>query len=197
VWSFSTASPPPAIGAPQLQAPSQGNVNAALKPLFQWSAVSGATGYELVVSPNQDFSNPVISKSGSQGLSSNSWTSDVSLAYSTLYYWQVRAITAAGAGPWSAAGIFVTLDKTAPAVTVTTTSPPPPPSQTITITSPTATQPAVTTVAPTTTGSPPVVPAIPSEIPAWVYYVTAGGGVVLLLLAVIILLARGGKNRLL
>ena len=199
VLSFSTASPPPAIEAPQLQAPSQGNVNAALKPLFQWSAVSGATGYELVVSQNQDFSNPAISKTGSQSLSSNSWTSDVSLAYSTFYYWQVRAITAAGAGPWSAAGTFVTVDQSAPTVTVTTTSPPPAPSHTTSVTAPASSQPVVTTaVPPTTAGStPPVVPAIPSAIPGWVYYATAGGGAVVLLLAVIILLAKGGRKRLL
>jgi hypothetical protein len=197
VWSFSTPSPPAAIGTPQLQAPSQGNVNAALEPLFQWSAMTGATGYELVVSRSQDFSNPVISKTGSQSVSSNSWASDVSLAYSTLYYWRVRAVTAAGAGPWSVTGIFVTLDAAAPTVTVITTNPPPAPSQTITVTAPASSQPVVTTAVPTTTAVPPVVPAVPGGIPGWVYYATAGGGAVVLLLAVIALLARGGRKRLL
>ena len=194
VWSFSTPSPPAEIGSPQLGAPLTANIG--LEPSFEWSEVDGATGYELVVSKISDFSNPVISKTGAQSLAVNSWKSRVILDYSTHYFWRVRAITAAVAGPWSTTGIFSTLDEpqVVPTVTVISTIPPPAPSQTVTVSSPAASQTVATISSPTMTGSPPVVPQISAETPDWVYYALAGGAAGVVLLSAIILLARSRKK---
>jgi hypothetical protein len=175
--------------------------DAPLKPVFQWEAVSGAGGYELVVSRLLDLSSPVISKTGLQSLTSNSWPSDITLDYAAPYYWRVRAVTSSGSGAWSATGIFVT--RSAPVLIATVTATiistplPPPPSQTTGVTLPAASQTVVTAVPPTTTGSPPLVPQISGETPEGVYYALAGGGAGVVLLASIILLARSGKKRLL
>jgi len=247
-WSFGTAS----LGVPQLVSPLAGGT--ALKPLFQWNPVSKASGYELVVSRKSDFSNPVVSKTGTHSLTNSYWQSDVTLEYATVYYWRVRALASGVAGEWSAAGAFLTQAAVVPTTTVapsstrpitspaTTTalpsSTPPtsasttppastvPAAVTITLTPPASTVPtaviitltppslpsllqssivtasataaqfSATSITPSTTGEPLVVPQIPGETSEWVYY-AAGGGAGLVLLAAIILLAISGKKRLL
>ncbi|HTY82515.1 MAG TPA: hypothetical protein VMB24_07000, partial [Dehalococcoidales bacterium] len=78
------------------------------KPTFQWTAITGASAYELVVSPSENFEKPSILRTGSYAIPNNAWQCDVSLDYLTTYYWHVRAISQSLTSEWSATGIFTT-----------------------------------------------------------------------------------------
>ncbi|MDO8715465.1 MAG: hypothetical protein Q7J73_01445 [Dehalococcoidales bacterium] len=113
------APPPVVVITPELYSPSAGANGVPLKPVFQWSSIVGAERYEMLVSENLSFSNPIIAKTGADSLPATAWQSNISLDYDTTYYWKIRA---GGADSWSAIGAF------------TTVSPPPlplPPSPTL------------------------------------------------------------------
>ena len=105
-WSFTTS-----IGAPTLYSPQAGASGVGLKPLFQWSSIAWATSYELLVSTNASFSNPVISMTGGKALPTTAWLCDTELDYDTTYYWKVRAIGSDTYSPWSDIGIFTTISE--------------------------------------------------------------------------------------
>ncbi len=92
--------------------PAAGADDVPLKPTFQWTAITGASAYELVVSTNEIFDKPSITRVGSYAIPTNAWQCDVNLDYLTTYYWHVRAVSQSTTGDWSATGIFTT--KTAP-----------------------------------------------------------------------------------
>ncbi len=118
LWSAASAftivsppSPPPApppvvIIVPELYSPRAGADGVPVKPVFQWSSIAGVGRYELLVSKNASFSNPVIAKISADSLPATAWQSNISLDYDTTYYWNVRA---SGADSWSAIGAFTTL----------------------------------------------------------------------------------------
>jgi len=115
--SFTTAiadiivTPPivvPAIAAPQLISPEAGVHGVSLRPVFKWSAVAGASSYELLVATNPSFIDPLIVKIGDYALHATAWKCNVSLNYNTIYYWNVRAGGFSGYGDWSNIGIFIT-----------------------------------------------------------------------------------------
>ncbi|HEY94961.1 MAG TPA: hypothetical protein G4O15_08500, partial [Dehalococcoidia bacterium] len=106
-WSFTTTTGQTLIG-PKLISPDSGADPVALQPIFQWSTVTGAEKYELIVSTDFSFKNPVIEKAGRYALPATAWKSDVILEENNTYYWRVRAIGSEGYGDWSAAGIFTT-----------------------------------------------------------------------------------------
>ena len=106
-WSFDTALGN-SIYAPVLLIPKAGDSDISLKPLFQWSALSGAESYELLVSSDAAFSNPVIIRADEYALPATAWKSDVSLDYNTTYYWKVRARGLGSLSDWSSVGIFST-----------------------------------------------------------------------------------------
>jgi hypothetical protein len=107
VWSFTTSAIP-SMAAPVLESPEDGAVAVPLRPLFRWSEVEEADGYELLVSSDPDFDNPEIAKIGDYALSGNSWRSDVSLLYDTAYFWKVRAVSSVVNSPWSTVSTFTT-----------------------------------------------------------------------------------------
>ena len=82
------------MSAPTLVAASRTQVN------YSWSAVSGATSYNIRYAPNSGFTSGVVvvntpSTSGSStGLDQNAY-----------YYYQVQAVTASGTGPYSSSSI--------------------------------------------------------------------------------------------
>ena len=90
------------------ESPAAGADDVALKPTFQWTAITGASAYELVVSTNENFEKPSITRVGSYAIPTNAWQCDVSLDNLTTYYWHVRAISQSTSGEWSATGIFTT-----------------------------------------------------------------------------------------
>jgi hypothetical protein len=107
IWSFTTALGQTEV-APVLLSPGAGDENVLLNPMFQWSAITGAEEYELVVSSSASFSNPVIKKTGESALPVTAWRSDINLKYNTTYYWKVRAVGLGSYSAWSAVGVFTT-----------------------------------------------------------------------------------------
>ncbi len=80
--------------------PAPGGANVSVRPIFSWSAVNGATGYEfiLAVETGADYPFSVIDYSGT--LVGTRCVVSEDLEYSTTYNWGVRALSAAGAGQW-------------------------------------------------------------------------------------------------
>ncbi len=91
------------------ESPAAGASGVAVKPLFQWTAIAGASGYEMLVATDIDFRYPSIVKTGEYALSTNAWQCDVGLDYGTTYYWKVRAVSASSLSIWSAVGAFTTM----------------------------------------------------------------------------------------
>jgi len=124
-WSFSTT-----LGsednAPKLTSPEVGARGVSLRPIFQWNAIAGADSYELLVSTDTSFANPVIVKIGTYALATTAWQWDINLDYNTAYYWKVRATGSESYSAWSAVSAFTT--KPAPEPTSPPVSPPTSPS---------------------------------------------------------------------
>jgi len=132
-WSFTT-SLGSEITAPTLYTPEAGTSGIPLKPIFQWSAISGADSYELLVSTDADFGNPSIKKVGDDALATTAWECDLSLNHDTTYYWKVRARGSDSYSAWSAVSAFTTKSPaptkvTQPPSSPSPPSPPPPPTQ--------------------------------------------------------------------
>ena len=106
-WSFTTVLGR-TIFAPELLSPKPGVTEVPLKPVFQWSAIAGAESYELLVSTDASFADPLIVKTGDYALPATAWQSDISLDYNTTYYWKVRARGYNSYSAWSAVGAFTT-----------------------------------------------------------------------------------------
>jgi len=106
-WAFTTSLGDEAI-APQLQSPRAGASGVLVKPVFQWSAIAGADGYELLVTADVSFANPLIIRIGAYALPSTAWQCDIRLNYDTTYYWKVRAGGSDTWSAWSAVGAFTT-----------------------------------------------------------------------------------------
>ncbi|TWT41035.1 Subtilisin Carlsberg precursor [Phycisphaerae bacterium RAS1] len=91
--------------APTLVAPADGATLVALRPNFQWNAVSGAATYDIQVARDAGFTNIVVSQTG---LTSTNFTPGADLLPGTEYFWHVRASNPCGDGAYSAANGFTT-----------------------------------------------------------------------------------------
>jgi hypothetical protein len=160
-WSFVTTLGKTVV-APTLQSPAAGATGVPLRPIFQWSAIAGAERYELLVSANVSLSNPVIAKTGDLAVPATAWQIDVSLEYSTTYYWKVRASGSGSYSAWSAVSAFTTEVAPSP-----TQSPPPVPS---------------------TTTFPTIREAPPTGMPGWAFCLMGLGALIVILLVVILLM---------
>jgi len=108
------------LPAPTLTAPVIGASAVAASPTFTWTAVSGATGYRIMVATNPGSltSNPSVATCGgctivdtTTGNSATSYTPSTALAANTFYYWQVQALepsSSGGTAAWSSAFVFST-----------------------------------------------------------------------------------------
>ena len=108
-WSFTTSLDTEVVTL-KPESPTAGAAGVPIRPVFQWTAVVGASSYELLVADNAEFDDPVIIKMGDYTLPTSAWECDVSLDYGTTYYWEVRAINAGTHSTWSSAGVFTTMD---------------------------------------------------------------------------------------
>ena len=127
-WSFTTGLTAEAP-APELESPQAGASGVPVNPIFQWSAIAGADGYELVISTESNLGNPTILKSGDYALPTTAWQCNIALNYNTTYYWKVRAINADTCSAWSAVSAFIT---ELPPSSQSTPPPEPPQSQSAT-----------------------------------------------------------------
>ncbi len=125
-WSFTTAIGTEAF-APQLLSPTTGAIGMSLKPVFQWGATAGAESYELIVSTDPSFENPIVLKAGDYALPNTAWECDINLNYGTTYYWKIRAINSDTYSAWSAASAFTTESPLLPVGSLAEQSPPQPP----------------------------------------------------------------------
>ena len=111
-WSFTTPLGP-ASAKPVCMSPTEGLTGVSLTPTLQWSSSVDATGFELVVAANCDWSNAVVNLTGSSALdaATTAYPITQALPQHTNYCWKVRAINANTAtnSPWSDTGTFTTL----------------------------------------------------------------------------------------
>ena len=104
---------------PYLCSPWCGQEDIILTTNFSWDEVPGATGYEVQIATNEDFS-PIIAE-GTPTV--NAWAAAPELDYSTTYYWRVRAISATSYSAW---GTSVFTTEAAPSAPLPRQSSPPP-----------------------------------------------------------------------
>ena len=127
-WSFTTSLDTEVI-ALKLHSPKAGASGVAIKPLFQWSAIAGAEVYELLVSTDPNFPNPIIWKTGDYALPDTAWQCNIALDHDITYYWKVRAFGSGTHSAWSAVGAFTTASSptlsTPPSEVPSPPSPPP------------------------------------------------------------------------
>lgn len=95
--------------APNLIVPAHNAWVTTSTPQFTWASVAEATAYQIQIDNNSDFS----SLEHDATPSGTTYTVDPQLA-DGLYYWRVRASSAAGSGPWSNTRSFK-IDTQAPA----------------------------------------------------------------------------------
>ena len=113
-WSFTTPLGP-ASAKPVCMSPTEGLTGVSLTTLLQWSSAVEATGFELMLAANCDWSNARISLTGTSALPAGYTAYQVTAAdglqEDTNYCWKVRAINADTAtnSPWSDTGTFTTL----------------------------------------------------------------------------------------
>lgn len=86
------------ISIPELSSPIDSSVITDLTPSFDWSQITEASSYTLLVDNNSDFLSPELN----QTLASNTFTPVSDMAAGT-YYWKVRANTASAYGEYSPA----------------------------------------------------------------------------------------------
>jgi hypothetical protein len=112
-----------AVNAPVITSPSAtgtgpGGTNAPLKPVFNWSSLKWATGYEFQLATDPTFAAASLVKdlTGASALGNVTayQLTDPALQYSTAatpatYYWRVRGITASAQSDWSAVTGFTTM----------------------------------------------------------------------------------------
>jgi len=184
-WSFTTSLGASVI-APRLYSPEAGDRGTLIKPVFQWSAIAEADGYELLVAAEASFSNPVIVKIGEYSLPSTAWQSDISLDYNTTYFWKVRARNSSSYSDWSDVGAFTT--EAPPQPILTPERSPSKPTSTLT--------PTLSTTPPSPPpSSPPSIPLVQSSIPDWAIYLGLTLLLTTVLLLVILLVMMVGTRR--
>jgi hypothetical protein len=106
----------PSMQRPILQAPGAGEEGVPLSPTFEWSGIEWAEDYEfeLALDPTTTaggyFTEPLVALIGADALVSTAWKCDISLDYSTRYYWHVKALGVDTDTPWSDVGTFTTME---------------------------------------------------------------------------------------
>jgi hypothetical protein len=95
------------LNPPILLSPPNGATNVSIHPIFDWTAVPGATGYILQVSKSPLFDSLVVNDTTPLGT--------ITLQYNTTYYWRVCGMNSCGAGNWSNVWFFTTIMPVPPA----------------------------------------------------------------------------------
>lgn len=96
--------------APLPRSPADGRLHVSRLPRFRWTAVEGATGYRLLITPLDSGRNPVWFDVPASTASEISFSSPTDLGAGLDFQWQVAARNNAGLGPYSSALQFTTDD---------------------------------------------------------------------------------------
>ncbi|MFA7626199.1 MAG: GEVED domain-containing protein, partial [Candidatus Kapaibacterium sp.] len=105
IWKVSLPGEGTILTAPTLTNPSDNAINIAFNTNLIWNQVQDADNYQIQISTVSDFSSLV--KEQTQTASSYN-LSNITLQYSTKYYWRVRAKSGSDNGPWSSIRNFTT-----------------------------------------------------------------------------------------
>jgi subtilisin family serine protease len=93
------------LSAPSLISPSNTASNVSRTPALNWTAVTGATGYDIQLSTSSNFTSGVFNFTSN----TNSITISTVLNAKTTYYWRVRAVkTGIATSAWSGSRRFST-----------------------------------------------------------------------------------------
>lgn len=103
--SFTTI--PTAPVATTLSKPADAAVDVALKPVFNWKKVDGATSYHIQITDKADFTTTMTSEDSTLG--DTVFTQGSDLAFSTVYRWRVRTKNAGGVSAYSTPRTFKTI----------------------------------------------------------------------------------------
>jgi large repetitive protein len=87
-----------------LSSPTNAATNVSTTPSFTWTAVSGATSYDIEIASDAGFSSIITSSN----VLTNSYSHSPALNISTTYYWRVRAINDCGNGSFTSEFSFTT-----------------------------------------------------------------------------------------
>jgi len=172
----------PAITSPARGGTGSGGYDAPLQPLFQWSSLKWATGYEFQLAKDPNFNDIVVNKTGADALGATTVYQPVTkLDYNTTYYWRVRGIGASTETDWSPVTGFTTMaEPVEPAPPVVVEEVPPP-----VIEIPPAQPPPQINIPPA--------PEAPAPIaPAYIWAVIVIGAI--LVIAVIVLIVRTRRS---
>ena len=91
------------LQAPQLVYPLELDENPGTDPLFEWEQVKYSTGYEMMISTKEDFSENVSTHKSDRNFMSLDTPLDSS---HEKYYWKVRGINSTKKGDWSDTQMF-------------------------------------------------------------------------------------------
>jgi|GEM_PF-1196135 len=107
-WSdrFSFTTIPELPEQVMITSPANESTDIELQPTLEWNEANGAESYELILSVNADFSDPVIDEND---LTTINLEIDSDLDHDQIYYWQVRGVNAGGYGDWSEKFSFSTI----------------------------------------------------------------------------------------
>ncbi|MEX1268757.1 MAG: hypothetical protein WEA56_07115, partial [Balneolaceae bacterium] len=97
---------PDAPGEVVLSSPGNGEDDIILQPVLEWNSAQRAEDYELMLSENEDFSDPVTDETG---ISGTEYNITENLDFGTEYFWRVRAVNEGGEGDWSNPFRFTTI----------------------------------------------------------------------------------------
>ena len=103
--SFTTTAPLALPAAPSLSSPRSNATNQLTATRLSWGAAARAATYEVQVSTSNTFATTAFSRTG---ITARNVTISPALAARTIYFWRVRAVNAAGAGPWSVTRQYTT-----------------------------------------------------------------------------------------
>lgn len=94
VWSFTVGS---ASGSPTPISPSNDTIYIDEVPVLAWTAVSGASSYEVQIATDENFTDIVASVE----VNGTNYTASEMVTENTTYYWRVAAIIDNGNTDWS------------------------------------------------------------------------------------------------
>jgi hypothetical protein len=103
-WNFTTESGTPEVIS--LIAPGNTTTKQIIRPVFTWEGDNLATSYTLQLATTNQFTTGLQSFTIPSG---TTFTPEADLAYSTTYFWRVRANNDAIQGPFSATWSFTTI----------------------------------------------------------------------------------------
>jgi len=105
VWTFKTKDQP--LAQVNLSSPNNNATAVSLNPTLSWTALNGATNYDIQVSTSINFSSFVVNQTGVTATSYNL----TSLNTFTEYYWRVRGKNNTETGAWSDGWKFRTVSQ--------------------------------------------------------------------------------------